>query len=79
LPFGLTNAATLYAKFVRMMGYGPTSFYYHFSNDNLLSQGSSIGDLSPLSCPALQEYTMVDVQGRLPVPVETEDTHMTIR
>jgi hypothetical protein len=88
-PFGLTNATSSYARehrrtiplpplaieFVGMTGYGPASFHNLFSDDNLLSEGSSVDDLSPLSCPALQECAMMDVQGRLQVPVETEDMH----
>jgi hypothetical protein len=87
--FGLTNAASVYARelgktiplaplmteFVGMTGYGPASFHCLRSNDDHMSEGSSIGDLSPLDCPALRECTMVDVQGKLPVPVEIEDAH----
>jgi hypothetical protein len=88
-PFGLMNITSLYARelrrtiplrllmteFMGMTGYGPASFHDLFSDDDLLSEGSSVGDLSPLGCPALQECAMVDVQGCLPVPVETEDMH----
>jgi hypothetical protein len=58
-----------------MTRYGPASFHDLFSDDNLLSKGSSVGDLSPLGYPALRECTMADVHGQLPVPAETEDTH----
>jgi hypothetical protein len=58
-----------------MMGYGPASFHDLFFDDEPLSEGSSVSDLLPLGCPALQEYGMADVQGRQPFPVETEDTH----
>jgi hypothetical protein len=60
---------------VDMMGYGPAPFHYLFSDDDLLSEGSSVGDVSTLDCPALQECTMADAPGQLPVLVETEDTH----
>jgi hypothetical protein len=87
--FCLTNAVSVYTKefrkalpqpppaieFMGMMRYGPASFHNLFSDDDLLSEGSSVGDLSPLGCPTLQECAMVDMQGRQPVPVETEDTH----
>jgi hypothetical protein len=58
-----------------MTGYGPTSFHDFFSDDDLMSEVSSVGDLSPSGYPALRECTMADVQGQLPVPVEIEDTH----
>jgi hypothetical protein len=85
VPFGLTNAVSVYTrkprrtitlpplaiKFVGMTRYGPASFHDLFSDDDLLSEGSSVGDISPLGCLALREYTMVDVQGQLPVPVRS--------
>jgi hypothetical protein len=88
-PFGFTNTASVYARelrkimsqpplateFVGMTRYSPASFHDLFSDDDLLSEGSSVDDLSPLGCPALRECAMADVQGRQPVPVETEDTH----
>jgi hypothetical protein len=58
-----------------MTGYGPTTFHDLFSDDDLLSEGSSVGDMSSPGYPALREYTVADVQGRQPVPVETEYTH----
>jgi hypothetical protein len=58
-----------------MMGYGPASFHDHFSDDDLLSEGSSVGDVSSPICPALREYAMADMLRRQPVLVETEDTH----
>jgi hypothetical protein len=91
-PFGHTNTASVYARefrralpqpspaidFVGMTGYSAASFHDLFSDDDLLSEGSSIGDLSPLGCPALRECAMADMQGRQPVPVETEDTHTAL-
>jgi hypothetical protein len=62
-------------KFVGMTGYGPASLHDLFSDDGLLSEGSSISDLSPLGCPALLECAMAEVQGRQLVPMETEDMH----
>jgi hypothetical protein len=70
--FGLTISASLYARelwraipqpppaieFVGVMGYNPASFHDLFSNDDLLSEGSSISDLSPLGCPVLRECAM---------------------
>jgi hypothetical protein len=66
-PFGLINAASVYARelrrtillppltteFVGMTGYSPASFHDLYSDDDLMSEGSSIGDLSPFGCPAL--------------------------
>jgi hypothetical protein len=66
---------SLAIKFVSMTGYGPASFHDLFSDDDLLNEGSSIGDVSFPSCPKLRECAMSDVQGRQPIPVETEDTH----
>jgi hypothetical protein len=54
---------------------GPASFHDLFSNDDLLSEGYNIGDVSTLSCPALRECTMADAPGQMAVPEETEDTH----
>jgi hypothetical protein len=62
-------------EFMGMTRYGPLSFHDHFSDDDLLSEGSSVGDLSPLGFPALRECVMADVQGRQPIPVEIEDMH----
>jgi hypothetical protein len=87
--FGLTNAMSVYAcklrgtislpslatEFVGMTGYGPTSFHDLFSDVDLMSEGSSVGNLSPSCCPALRECAMADMQGQLPVQVETGDTH----
>jgi hypothetical protein len=75
--FGLTNTASVYARelrralpqplpateLVHMTGYGLASFHDLFSDDDLLSKGSSISDLSPLGYPALRECAMADVQG----------------
>jgi hypothetical protein len=63
------------SEFMGMMVPDPTSFHDILSDDDLLSEGSSVSNLSPLGCPMLWECTMVDMQGRQPVPVETEDTH----
>jgi hypothetical protein len=74
-PLGLTNAASVYdkelrraipqpppvTKFVGMTGYGPASFHDLFSDDDHLSEGSSVGNLLHLSCPTLQECVMADV------------------
>jgi hypothetical protein len=70
--FGLTNAPSVYArelreimsqpplatKFVGITGYSPASFHDLFSDDNLLGEGSSIGDVSSLSHPILERNRM---------------------
>jgi hypothetical protein len=65
----------LATEFVGMTGYGLASFYDLLSDDDLLNEGSSVDNKSSLGCPTLRECAMADVQGQLPVPVETEDTH----
>jgi hypothetical protein len=86
---GVTNAAGIYAeglsramlqpslatKLVGMMGYSPASLHDLLSDDDLLTEDSSIGDLTSLSCPALRECAMANVQGAQAVPMETEDMH----
>jgi hypothetical protein len=75
--FGLTNAAGVHArelprampqpslatKLVGMTRYGPASFHDLLSDDDLLIEGSSVGDVSSLGCPALRECAMANVQG----------------
>jgi hypothetical protein len=65
--FGLANAAIAYTRelqkvmptpprvteFVGMTGYDPASSHNLFFDDDLLSEGSSAGDLSSSSCPVL--------------------------
>jgi hypothetical protein len=65
----------LATKLVGMMGYGPASFHDLLSDDDLLTKGSSIRNVSSLGCPALWECSMADVQGPQPISVETRDTH----
>jgi hypothetical protein len=65
----------LATKLMGMTGYGPASFHDLLSDDDLLTEGSSIGDVSSLGCPVLRECVMADVQGPQPVLVETWDTH----
>jgi hypothetical protein len=64
----------LATKLVGMTGYGPASFHDLLSDDDPLTEGSSVGDVSSLGCLALRECAMVDVQGPQLVPVETGDT-----
>jgi hypothetical protein len=87
--FGLTNAVGVHAKelsrtmplpllatkLVGKTGYSPPSFHDLLSDDDLLTEGSSIGDISSLGCLVLRVCVMADVQGPQPVPMETGDTH----
>jgi hypothetical protein len=54
----------LATEFAGMTGYSLASFHDLFSDDDLLSEGSSVGDVSSFGCPALRECTIADVQGR---------------
>jgi hypothetical protein len=65
----------LATKLVGMTGYGPTSFHDLLSDDDLLTEGSTIGNVSSLGYPMLQECIMADVQGPQPVLVKIGDTH----
>jgi hypothetical protein len=65
----------LVTKLMGMTGYGPALFHDLLSDDDLLTEGSSIGDVSSLNCPTLRECTVVDVQGPQTVLLETGDTH----
>jgi hypothetical protein len=60
---------------VGVTGYDPTSFHDLLSNDDLLMEGSSVGDAMSLSYPTLRECTMADVQGPQAVPMEIGDMH----
>jgi hypothetical protein len=62
-------------EFVGMTGYNTALFHDLFSYDDLLSEGSSVGDLSYPGCPALRDCAMADVQWQLPAPAETKDMH----
>jgi hypothetical protein len=73
--FGLTNATgacatelrkvmllpPLATAIVGITRYGPISFHDLFSDDNLLSEGSGVGDVSSLDCPVLQECARTTV------------------
>jgi hypothetical protein len=65
----------LVTKLVCMTGYGPASFHDLLSDDDLLTEGSSVGDVSSLGCPALRECAMAHVQEPQLVLLETGDTH----
>jgi hypothetical protein len=51
----------LTTKLMGMTGYGLASFHNLLSDDDLLTNGSSIRDVLSLGCPALRECAMADV------------------
>ena len=85
-PYGLASSADAYAwglqkvlaphpltsEFVGMASYSPTSFL-DIMDDDVGSDGSSIGDVAPSHCPS-RECAMVDALGQLPVVVESMQT-----
>jgi hypothetical protein len=50
-------------EFVGVTGYSPTLFHDLFSDNDLLSEGSNVGDVLSPSYPALREFAMADVHG----------------
>jgi hypothetical protein len=65
-------------EFVGVTGYGLALFHDLFSDDDLLSEDSSVGDLSSPGCPALRECANADVQGQLLAPVDPRAQASTI-
>ena len=55
-----------------MASYAPTTFH-ELLDDEVESDGSSIGDVAPSHCPS-RECAMVDALGQLPVVVESMQT-----
>jgi hypothetical protein len=62
-------------KLVGLTRYGPASFHDLLSDDDLLAEGSSVGDVSSPSYLGLRECAMADIQGQWSDPAETEDMH----
>ena len=60
----------LTSKFMGMAGYAPASFH-DLMDDDVESDGSSIGDVVAPSHPMSQECAMVDVPGQPPMVVES--------
>ena len=64
----------LTSEFVGMVGYAPASFHDLMDNE-VESDGSSIGDVMAPSHPLSWEYTMADATGQPLVVVESLQTH----
>ena len=64
----------LTSKFVGMAGYAPASFH-DLMDDEVKSDGSSIGDVVAPSHPLSREYAMADALGQPPVVAESLQTH----
>jgi len=63
----------LTSKFMGMASYAPT-YFYELIDDEVESDGSSIGDVAPSHRPSW-ECAMVDALGQLPVVAESAQTH----
>ena len=86
-PYGLASSTDAYARglqkiltpppftseFVRMASYAPTCFY-ELLDDEVESDGSSIGDMAPGHQPS-RECAMADAPGQPPVEEESLQTH----
>ena len=64
----------LTSKFIRMASYAPT-FFHDLMDDEVESDGSSIGDVVAPSHSLSQECTMVDTLGQPLVVAESLQTH----
>ena len=63
----------LTSEFVGMASYAPT-YFLDLMDDDVESDGSSIGDMAPSHRPS-QECTVVDAPGQPPVVTESLQTH----
>ena len=87
-PYGLASPMDAYARglqkmltlppltseFMGMAGYAPASFH-DLMDDNVESDGSSIGDVVAPSHPLSWECVMADALGQPPVVAESLQTH----
>jgi len=64
----------LTSKFVGMVGYAPAAFH-DLMDDEVESDGSSIGNVVAPGHPLSRECTMVDALGQPPVVAESLQTH----
>ena len=64
----------LTSEFVGMVDYAPASFH-DLMDDDVESDGSSIGDVVAPSHPLSRECAMADALGQPPVVVESLQTH----
>ena len=87
-PYGLASPMDMYARglwramrlppltseFMGMVGYAPASFH-DLIDEEVESDGSSIGDFMAPSHPLSHECVMVDALGQPPKVVESQQTH----
>ena len=71
------DAAPLTCEFMGMAGYAPTSFH-DLMDDEVESDGSSIGDVVAPGHPLSRECAMADALGQPPVVAESLQTHTTL-
>ena len=64
-------------KFVGMVSYTPTTFH-DLIDDDVESNGSSIGDIMAPGHPLSRECAMADAPGQPPVVAESLQTHTTL-
>ena len=64
----------LTSEFVGMASYAPASFH-DLMDDDVESDGSSIGDIMAPSHPLSRECAMADAPGQPPVVAESAQTH----
>ena len=64
----------LTSEVMGMAGYAPASFH-DLMDDEVESDGSSIGDIVAPSHPLSQECAMADILGQPPVVAESLQTH----
>ena len=69
-----TGAPPLTSELVGMVSYGPASFH-DLMDDDVESDGSSIGDIVAPSHHLSRKCDMADALGQLPVVVESVQTH----
>ena len=67
------GAAPFTFEFVGMTSYAPTTFH-ELLDDEVESDGSSIGDVAPSHRPS-RECAMANAPGQLPVVAESLQTH----
>ena len=70
----MLTPSPLTSKFVGMAGYAPASFH-GLIDDEVKSDGSSIGDVVAPGHPLSQECAMADAPRQPPVVAESLQTH----
>ena len=70
----MLTPSPLTSEFVGMAGYAPT-FFHDLVDDEVESDGSSIGDVMAPDHPLSRECAMADASGQPPEVVESLQTH----